>query len=240
MKWLLVALSLWCSAAFGQSIPFPGPGTAQAGGAPAFALTFGQLGTSTGVSTSNSFGTLSYASGNTRVILGIAVLAGSGTTSITGVTIGGTALSHVSGSLATQASIGGIITDIWESTGSLSGSSGAVVVTVSDSINPFSSTGYAATYSLTTTAPSASSANSATAGFGTTVAAAYTVPSGGGGLVVTGGNNGTAITSLSSSTIDSSTGARYFAHSTATGSLTPSALYSGGDLLAMSAAAWGP
>jgi hypothetical protein len=206
-----------------------------------FALTFNQLATlSGGAGPSYDFGTMSYTPGNTRVIFGIATLSGSATTSIVGVTIGGVALAHVPNTFAFSGSTAFGLTDIWESTGPLSGSSGDVVVTVSDSINPFGETGDVALYSLITSSPTVSSANNAESINSATLSAALTVPAGGVGIALSCVDNGSAQTISLTATDQVGSRGNIFAHTTSTGSISPTATFAASGASALSVAAWGP
>jgi hypothetical protein len=180
------------------------------------------------------YGTLAYSPGATRVIVAN-LWAGSGSPTITGITIGGVALAQVSGAYVTSSSNG---IDVWESTAALGGSSGDVQVTYSTALSFTSSV---VIYSLTTTTPIASAAAVATSGT-TTVAQSIAVPSGGGALIISGNVNGDAAT-VTNGTLDVDTRPggfhAWFGHTTSTGTVSVSATYgSGGNSLSL--VSWAP
>jgi hypothetical protein len=218
-------------------------GAGKAGGAPAFSLTNqSSAGSTSNATTTIDYGTLSYGSGNTRVIVAVTWYTSGAAQTITGITIGGVALAQVSGAYVQQAP--GAFSpniDIWESTGSLAGTSGDVQVTFS-AVTGFGSA--VALYNLVTTTPAASAATNASTSNATSLSTTMTVPAGGGGIVVTLTGNGKLVNYTSNATLDvavSVSGNNHnFGHTTATGALTPTGNWSPADPAVMASAAWGP
>jgi hypothetical protein len=183
---------------------------------------------------------MTYGSGNTRVILEI-IWVTVGSSSISGITIGGTALTHVSSTANNNS--GNPSTDIWQSSAPLAGSSGDVQVTYNTAGPSFGQS--VALYDLVTTTPTAFAGSTLASGspstsFGPTIS----VPSGGGGLLVTstGGANTISFTNASQDALRTPSGQKfYFAHTTATGSpVTVTETLGASDNAYASLASWGP
>jgi hypothetical protein len=191
--------------------------------------------------TTIDYGTLNYVAGNTRVIAIIQWYPGASNT-ITGVTIGGVALAQVSGAYSLQSSGAPTAVDMWESTGSLAGTSGDVQVTYSAGPN-FSQA--VALYSLVTTTPTPSDVqvNNSTIGVTSLATPSITIPAGGRAVVGATTVSGETI-SFTNATLDISVsqgGAVFaFGHTTSTGALVITANWSPADAGVISAAAWGP
>jgi len=212
-------------------------------GGVAFSLTYngGSAGSSSAATTVD-FGTLTYGSGCTRVVIGINWLPGG--TAVTGVTIGGTNLAQISGAYKNQ---GSVAVDAWESSAALAGTSGDVQVT----FNAVGGSGSSvALYCLITSTPAAGLPviNSVAFNGGPTITATgVVVPSGGGALVLTGDQNGHAISSFTNAaqnvdvvTPPFSTNT-YYAHTTSTGTINVTADYGVvGVGLVISVVPWGP
>jgi hypothetical protein len=206
------------------------------GGGVSFSLAYGQAANNgTNAGTTYDYGTLTYGSGCTRVIVASIWIPGASFT-ITGITVGGVALAQVPSAYAVLGS--SIVSDVWESTAALSGSSGDVEITYSANLGFTSS---ASVYCLKTNTPTASAANgtgSATA----TVSSSIVVPTGGGALVLTGNGNGNS-TTPSNTTVDANPlpggNNAYYGHTTSTGTVPVSATYgSTGNVLSL--VSWGP
>jgi hypothetical protein len=206
--------------------------------APPFSLTYeSSIGSSDTTNTTVDYGTLSYGSGNTRVIVAVQWVAGG---AITGVTVGGVALAQVSGAFNNLSA--SFRTDAWESTSALAGTSGDVQVTYASAV---SFTSVVALYNLVTTTPTSSGAVQGNQAFGTTVAtsSAIGIPTGGGAIVmVIGGGTGFA---FSNATLDAAVVAggqtqNWYGHTTSTGSVTPGASWTGNNVTSITAVAWGP
>jgi hypothetical protein len=246
---LALALAIYPALAFAQSSPILGfpPGVFQNRAAidkspsgPSFSLTLQSSNgiASSGGSTSIDFGTLSYAAGATRTLVALQWITSTSIT-VSSVTIGGVALVQVPGAFVTGGAFAGGL-DLWETTSSLSGSSGDVQVTYSAVVS-FGAA--AAVYSLVTTTPTVSAVNSISA-TGPPVSLAITVPSGGTAIVQSSTENAQAIT-FTNATLDvnvpiSGGGSFFFAHTTATGSVTVTSNYTSTSNDVMSLAAWGP
>lgn len=245
---LALAIAFFATLASAQS-PIRGfpPGTFQSrapidasGGGASFSLVYSSTGNSSASTTTISYGTLAYASGATRIVVGVS---GYLNGAVSSVSVGGNALAPIAGAAVT---VGGVYSDVWQSTAPLSGSSGAVSVTYASAPNYVTSV---ALYSLTTTTP-ASSAQQST--FHTSSAAALAVsiniPTGGGALAITnnaGPGSGNTVT-FTNATIDingnsPATDSQYYAHTTATGAATSvSALWSAINTGSLTVVAWGP
>lgn len=182
---------------------------------------------------------MTYGSGNTRVIAALCWRAASFV--VTGVTIGGTALSQVPSALANVSATDFV--DMWETTAPLAGSSGDVQVTFSGA--PAGSHNGVALYNLVTTTPTPSANNSANGVVVTTLGTTLTIPAGGGAIVAANAENSN-ITSSTNFTTDFShgvggnSGQEWFGHTTTTGSVTPTVNASTTDNLVITAVAWGP
>jgi hypothetical protein len=213
-------------------------------GSGGFSLVYESSASSTDTThTTIDFGTLTYGSGCTRVVVAVSWYTGA-SSGISGLTIGGIALAHISGSLAVDSPSNNISSDVWESTAALTGPSGDVQVTFASAQTFVASV---ALYCLTTTTPTAS-ATAVNGGITVTSLTApstgtITIPSGGGGLVITHTNAGKTATFTNAAVdADSTTGGtnQYYAHTTATGAITVTANYSGSDAAVISVVAWGP
>jgi hypothetical protein len=208
---------------------------AAAGGGGGFSLAYQSSNLSTATTTTIDYGTLTYGAGNTRVVVVIAWRAAGG--SVSGVTIGGTALTQVTSVFSSAGAPD--FSDIWVSSGPLAGSSGDVQVTFSTA--PAGPSNAVAIYNLVTSTPAVSSANHGGAVNGLSAGAALTIPASGVAVVGSAFENA-SYSSASNFTVDVNLGSgRYvFGHTTSTGSVTPTVNSSGNDNIAFSAAAWGP
>lgn len=203
---------------------------------PSFSLTYESSASSSATTSTIDYGTLSYGSGNTRVILAIANRVDLGVT-VTSASIGGTSLSHISGAYESG---GGVdMVDMWISTAPLAGSSGDVQVTYSGTV--FGPSSAVALYNLVTTTPAPSATNIGSTPNGASAGAAISIPTGGGGAVVANCENGSII-SGTNFTIDANlnSGRQVFGHTTSTGSVTPTVNSSSTDAMVISATSWAP
>jgi hypothetical protein len=218
---------------------------AAGGGGGGFSLTYqSSIGSTDITNTTVDYGTLSYGSGNTRVVVAIQWLQNFTTpATITGVTVGGVSLAQVSGVYLSNG-IGNSALDMWESTSSLSGTSGDVQVTYTTHACCSS---VVALYNLQTTTPAASTSTSAWSGGGSHFSVSvgpYTVPSSGGSIVesVLDGSNQTI--GFTNATVDQTltvaSNGYAFGHTTSTGAVTVSATWASGWSGAIAVAAWGP
>ena len=209
--------------------------------APSFSLAYTTGGSAgaTGNTATIDYGTLNYTANNTRVIAIIQWYPGASGT-ITGVTIGGVALAQVSGAYNAQPAVN---IDMWESTGSLAGSSGDVQVTYS--AGP-SFDQAVALYSLVTTTPIRSDAQATHLTTNNTSLATPSITIPGGGAAIVGATTSAGETiSFTNATLDisvvPSAGASFaFGHTTSTGALVITANWTPADVAVISAAAWGP
>ena len=237
MKRIIILLALlWWSPALAQ-LPLTGAGAGGGAGGGGFSLTFGSIVSSTTTSTTVNY-SMSWASGNTRVIACIGTFA-SGPT-VSSVTFPG-AIS------ATAVVTGGGGTNVpatcWQSNSAVSGTSGTVTVVYT--VAPIDNS-VMATYSLNTTTTAASSTQSGTAPSGTSVTpSALVVPTGGGGLAFCAEYaNGTP--SFTNATTDGSAGTGHSllatgGHTTSTGSITVTCNTGGSaTVVSVALAAWGP
>lgn len=210
----------------------------KAAGGVAFSLVYtagGKGASSNTALTTQSYGTLNWTT-NSRIVAVVLWYPGG---VVSGVSVGGNALSPVSGAAVLQ---GNTAADVWESTGPLAGTSGTVTVTYASAP---SFTSAVALYSLQTTTPLASDAKVGSTPAATSVAvgSALTVPAGGGAVVAGFGSNGTAATPVNfTSDVTDATGGVDFVwgHTTATGSVTPSITFAGTEVASISAVAWAP
>jgi hypothetical protein len=239
MRWFISALyyALLTTAAPAQigGLSFPGPGIPQASGA-SFSLTYVS---SNSVSPSGGptydYGTLSYGTCTRVVVANIWVPGGT----ISGITIGGTALSQVSGAYAVGPG-SGIASDVWESSAALTGTSGDVQVTYSTSLGYYASV---ALYCLTTTTPTAHAANGTNVNNSSTISSSIAVPSGGGGLVMSASQNGHTFTFTNTAidvTLSPGGLTSYYGHTTSTGTVAVTGTITGNDNAVLSLASWGP
>jgi hypothetical protein len=133
-----------------------------------------------------------------------------------------------------------VSSDVWESSSSLAGSSGTVIVTYSAGLGYISSV---ALYCLVTTTPTASSAATQSAS-GTSVSQSITIPSGGGGLAIVIDQNGHALTGFTNTATDVAVivggNTEAYAHITASGTPTITASTATTESFALSLVAWGP
>lgn len=219
---------------------FPGPGTPASSGA-SFSLTYESSAQSSSTTSPISYPSMTYGSGCTRVIAAVAWRINSAS-SISSMTVNGVSMTQVSG-----ASIYNNVnehTDIWESNSAVSGSSGTVSITYSNTI--FNSS-MVALYCLVTTTPTANAGNAGDQINGATVSFSLNIPSGGGGIVFSYTENNTAPNSQTNWTTDATltpaggNGTPLFGHSTATGASTTIAMgLPSNDGWNLSAASWGP
>jgi hypothetical protein len=210
-----------------------------------FSLTYeSQAIVSTAASTID-FGTLTYGSGCTRVVIALTGLNFSSPLQATSVTVNGVSATAVSGAYAAPQDS---FTDVWETNSSVSGSSGDVSVTYNESSQPFGSPGMSvALYCLVTAHPTAtSSANNVidTGSGATSISATITVPSGGAAVGVGLSENCRAspAASWTSFTTDGTPNVCLAnRHSTTAGSNSPSFnIGATADYMSLSLAAWGP
>lgn len=234
----------------GQS--YPGfnqcaPISACSGGG-SFSLTYESTNVVSTAATSIDFGTMTYGSGCTRVIaaLSVSFVASSGSPSISSVTINGVSATAVSGAASAWGSAG--VTDIWETNSSVSGSSGDVTVTYSDTTTTFGNNANSVTlYCLVTSTPTAAhsaSASNSPSGSGLTLSGSITVPTGDGAIGV-GFNVGQATLASPAWTSGLTQDARnvsYAAgHTASTGSVATTLTDTTNNAtLQMSLASWGP
>jgi len=204
-------------------------------GAAASGATFSLVFSSTANAASGTivnYGTMTYASGATRIVAANQFYS----SSITGITIGGVALTQVTGAAVTASSI---TLDVWESAVPLAGTFGTVIVTYATSLGFNSSISL---YSLTTTTPAGTGTHASVGS--TTLSISPTVPTGGGGIILAGSSNGTALTGLTNTTIDTTQTVNginnVYAHTTFTGTSTVTSTYGAGDQLGLSAVVWSP
>jgi hypothetical protein len=207
-----------------------------------FALTFGQAASHTGnTGTTYQYGTLSYPSGATRLVLAFTTIVGSPDT-ISAASIGGNALTHVSSTFASYGAFGNVV-DIWMSSAPIAGSSGAVEVVIDGEALVTSAV---AIYGVTTTTPAVSYSASATPGNGTgpNTLTNVSVPSGGGGIVVANANDKTfdSWTNALNDALLTSGGRTYaFAHTTGSGTFNVDFAWTGGaEQVPLAVATWGP
>ena len=240
----LIALFLSLpAAAWGCSMLLCGVGSAGGAAPPSFSLSY-DGGSNYSTDTSNTtidYGTLTYNSSNQRVIVQVQYIANSGGV-VTGVTVGGTSLSQVSGA-ATTSGAGFVGVDTWESSAPLSGSSGDVKVTYNQANQWHSAV---ALYSLNAGSPIPSTAvTAATSGVAqaTSRSTTLSIPSSGAALVSAVTYNGGKSITFTNASIDvvvSGGGDDFtFGHSTVTGSQTIGASWSSADYAAMSSIPWG-
>jgi hypothetical protein len=203
----------------------------------AFSLTYESSNSfaTTGTATKD-YGTQTYGSGNTRVVL--VILWRGGGTVVSSASIGGSALSQVGAGAAFVCNSSGDCVDMWESTTALAGSSGDVSVTYSGIPNTRSAV---ALYNLVTTTPIVNTEGTQTNAFGTTCAITKTIPTGGAAVVALNTENALA-SNFTNATLDVSilSNTMIVGHTTTTGSLTVTSNASSNDVLGCSLAAWGP
>jgi len=209
---------------------------------PSFSLTYqSSSGSMDTTHTTVDYGALGYGSGNSRVVVAVQWVPNAGST-ITGITVGGVALSQVSGAYITDP-LSGYALDAWESTGPLSGSSGDVQVTYSATVGWASAV---ALYNLQTPTPTPATVvtNTAPGSSSSISVGPYSIPAGGGSIVMAQTGNGQPTLGFTNAVQDVLVSARgnnhVFAHSTATGSVTVTANFSASDDGCISAVAWGP
>lgn len=241
-----ICSSLWLGAAYSQSnIIGSGVYGDTKGGSVPFSLTYGGSGTSTNIiSTTQSYGTITWGSGCSALVNGIlwyqTVTIGS---TIASKSDNSVAASQISGAIAQGANLaaGDIAADAWEVTAP-SGTSGAVSVTYS---TPPSYNQSVAVYCLVSSHPTAGTPATVVQGTASSsISTSVTVPSGGAALVMVQTYSGQAFT-LSGATVDVTitTGGvqQVFAHTTATGSVTVTATSTGGTATwVMSLVPFGP
>ena len=154
-----------------------------------FSLTYeGTAVCTTGASTID-YGTQTYGSACTRVVL---VIVWNGSTfgdSVSSVTLNTVSASEVSGT-GTSADGFNAQSDIWETNSSVSGSSGDLSVTYSAATGSSGNHSYVGIYCLVTTTPTAHDGEIATSGGAQNVSHSLAIPSGGGGVAGLGNQNG--------------------------------------------------
>lgn len=231
---LLVCLCLISPAGSG-SMGLLGVGGPSAAPPPSFSLTYeSSNNVNDTTNTTVDYGTLSYGSGNIRVVA--LIVYRTTTSGVVGVTIGGTSLTQIS------SAAGGVFpdyVDAWISTAPLAGSSGDVQVTYTGPLAGASPGSGVALYNLVTGTPAPSATNTGSTGFGPSTSTTLTVPSGGAATVV-GNSEGTSIASGTNFTIDAHVGQGVVGHTTSTGSVTPTINSSASDAMVISATAWAP
>lgn len=236
----LAAFALPASAQFKGAGGFGTPGftSPAAVGGGGFSLTLQGTASSTTSATTISYGTVTYGSGCTRVVAVILYRIGA-STAISSVTVNGSSLSQVSGAFGFNNSSNN--SDVWESSGAISGSSGTVSITYAASTAGFSAVGL---YCLNTTTPTASAATQSGSSFATSTTATITIPASGGGVVGYFNDSATALSGETNWSIDATvpnTYVAYFGHTTATGaSLSIVSTVGSAAPLQQSVAAWGP
>jgi hypothetical protein len=236
----VVAVVSPVSAQLAGGLMFPGPGTPAASGGGGTALTFGAMSPSFNTSTATvDYGTTNYTSGATRIIIAVQWVPNSGNT-ITAVNIvsSGVTFSPIPSAYANATSIS---TDMWISSGPVSGSSGDVQVTYTGHCAWESSI---ATYGLTTTTPAPGTAGTGSAINNTSATASIIIPTGGVALVVAGSGNGHTATftnTLTPDADDTGNGLNsYYMRANTTGSISVVGTWSGNDNIVISAVPWGP
>lgn len=236
----LLAILLAVSPASSGSMALLGAGGAGAavGGA---SLTYVSSAVS-GASSGNpiNYGTLSYGSGCTRVIVATSWINGS-VNPVAGITVGGVSLVQVSGAFASNGTSFSTNTDVWESSAGLAGTSGTVIVDYTTGIGYFSTV---AVYCLVTTTPTASASIVAHPG-SSPVSASIVVPSGGVALMVSSEGTAGSSASFTNATVDvdvtASPNNNYYGHTTSTGTVLVTATYTGGtNTPVMSLVSWAP
>jgi hypothetical protein len=213
------------------------------GGGGGFALAYQSSATTTNTSlTTLDSGTLTYGSGNTRVIVALEwINNGSSANTVTGVTIGGVALSQVSGAYVTNGGAFAVSVDVWMSTGPLSGSSGDVQVTYSA---PVGFAGSIALYNLVTSTPAPGTPATTFNINAPSLTVSATIPAGGGAIALFVGQNGTAFSSWTNAAtdVDVAPGGAHqiYGHATATGTVSVTGTLTGNDGVVLSVVPWGP
>ena len=218
---------------------------ASGGGGPFALVAGGSASSSDTTHPSIDYGTVTYPPGASRIVACIQWYPPVGGDAITALTIGGAPLTQVPGAAITSTSAG-VAIDVWETSASLSGSSGDVQITFAAACAYTSSV---VLYGLTTTTPAVSATATQTT-FGTNgggpndYSVALNIPSGGGALFMTASRNG-AVASYVNASIDADItvgGAnQYYGHATTTGvGSILRATYVTADQVAASAVAWGP
>jgi hypothetical protein len=228
--------------AFGAGLPFvlrndPLPISAAP---PSFSLIYESSVNSTSHTATVDYGTMTYGSGCTRVIVSIA---GFGAASVSSISVNGVGGATVTGSTVSQGG-GNFMTTVWETSSSVSGSSGDVQVTYSAAITDNSAV---ALYCLVTTTPTASSGQNTSTGRAASISQSITVPSGGGAVAI-GAEYINGFISFTNATSDATVGTSgsqsmlaNFGHLTSTGSISVTAnASSGSQFMNLSLAAWGP
>jgi hypothetical protein len=208
-----------------------------------FSITFGSAAAQvSNAGATYDYGTLTYPVGATRLVVAICAIPGT-TQTVTGVTVGGTSLTHVANTFANSGGASGNAVDIWISSASIAGSSGDIQVTYGSTLG-FNSA--VAVYGLTTTTTTPAFSNSIAAGFGAgpTTLSSVVVPASGGGIVVVNGSSKTfsSWTNAATDMILNASGNFYaFGHTTGSGTLSVSYAWTGGgDQIPMAVATWGP
>jgi hypothetical protein len=245
LTFLIVSTLLLPASVYAQGMMMMGAGSTRGGGGGGgggFALTYGSSAGNNSPSGTINYGTLSYPSGATRIVVGVQWFPTGGTDTITGITVGGTALTQISGAYGNIGGSQPVAADVWISSAPLSGSSGAVSVTYSAAPAHQSSV---ALYGLTTTTPAPSADAVTIGGYTTSISTSLTIPSGGGALVLTNASNGITVSSFTNAAQDVDVAAGwsgfYYAHTTATvAGTTITATYASNDIAVLSVVAWGP
>lgn len=207
-----------------------------------FSLTVGGSNTLTASSATIDYTTLGYASGATRIIELNSWIDNSPSVTISGSTIGGSALVPVAGAYVTQAPFSAA-SDIWQSSAGLSGSSGDVQVTWTGTPNPFGTESSVGLYSLVTTTPTRHDAQN-NQNFATSGGVTIDIPAGGGGLVALTLTSAVTVTPTGwtiDNTLTPSGSINVFGRTATTGSTSSiSFTLSTATSFALSVASWSP
>jgi hypothetical protein len=194
--------------------------------------------------TTQDFGTLTYGSDCTRVVIAVGAYVGT-SASATAVPVNGVSASAVAGTLSNGAA-GNMFTQIWETNSALSGSSGDVQVTYSASSqtvgNVFNGV---ALYCLTTTTPTAHNGEVASNIFGATVNQNVSVPTGRVAIGIVNGPSsafasGGTWTNLSQDAYNSSGTSIVTGHTASAGTVSVTATGTGTSGMELSLASGGP
>lgn len=204
-----------------------------------FALTFGS-GHEVIISSAGpvDFGTMSYPSGASRIVVCIGWVPNPGNVSAVNIVGSGVTFSQISGAFVTNPSGAATAVDAWISSGPVSGSSGDVQISLTNTvINPS-----VALYGLTAASLIPGTPGTAFQNNTNTLTATATIPAGGGAIALTSAGNDTALTSLThTSAIDYNTGGGLgVGRTNVTGSVSVTSSYGNNDGLAISIVPFGP
>jgi hypothetical protein len=199
-------------------------------------LTFESISSIATNGTATNFGTMTYGSGCTRVII-VMVNFDTSSNPATAVTVNGVSAAAVNPGGSSPAFINGgsnanvtVNGDIWETNSAVAGSSGTVSITWTNATT-FGAT--AALYCLVTATPAANSTANDATGSGSSPSITLSVPSGGFGLVGFTNSTNNGVTSWTGATADANADdggsalQLYVAHTTSTGSVAVTANQSG-------------